>query len=206
MRPFLPDSSPWQTPFATAHLARSGLALAMAAMHGRVASMLLGGLMACAAMWGDPAKAAPVPDPAHYPASPLYTGKIAAPVLDSPFTRMYRTRIRLGAAAGPNFAGHYTVVAWGCGMDAYMFVVVDAITGKVYRPPVGCMALAGGFDLPLPGFAAEANPGYRPDSTLLLTIGVEDGPDSNPDDRAATIYHFERGHFKRIYRKPALLP
>jgi hypothetical protein len=28
----------------------------------------------------------------------------------------YRTRLREGAEAGPNFAGHFTLVAWGVGV------------------------------------------------------------------------------------------
>jgi hypothetical protein len=30
-----------------------------------------------------------------------------------PRARLYRTRIREGAAAGPNFAGHFTIAGWG---------------------------------------------------------------------------------------------
>jgi hypothetical protein len=37
---------------------------------------------------------------------------------------------------GPNFGGHYFVVNWGCGTGCLMMVVVDAITGHVYPPPL----------------------------------------------------------------------
>lgn len=46
--------------------------------------------------------------------------------------RTYRTRLREGARKGPNFAGHYTVVGWGCGSNCEATMVVDAVTGRVY--------------------------------------------------------------------------
>jgi hypothetical protein len=55
----------------------------------------------------------------------------------------FRTVLREGAARGPNFAGHYTVVHWGCGSPCVSFAIVDASTGSVYmhsqawvRPPM----------------------------------------------------------------------
>ena len=44
---------------------------------------------------------------------------------------MYRTKLREGAAAGPEFAGHYTVVLWGCGTGCQIVSVVDARTGRL---------------------------------------------------------------------------
>jgi hypothetical protein len=43
--------------------------------------------------------------------------------------------LREGAKQGPNFAGHYTVVMWGCGSDCMEVAVVDAKTGHVYFVP-----------------------------------------------------------------------
>ena len=48
----------------------------------------------------------------------------------------YRTRLREGAAEGPNFAGRYTVVIWGCGTGCAQMGVVDSKTGRVYFPPI----------------------------------------------------------------------
>jgi len=39
-------------------------------------------------------------------------------------------------ASGPNFAGHYFVIRWGCGSDCLMMAIIDAKTGKVYSPPL----------------------------------------------------------------------
>lgn len=46
---------------------------------------------------------------------------------------MYRTKLRQGTALGPNFAGHYTVVLWGCGTGCQVASVVDARTGRLSR-------------------------------------------------------------------------
>jgi hypothetical protein len=45
---------------------------------------------------------------------------------------VYRTRLREGARKGPNFAGHYTVVSWGCGSNCESSMIVDTLTGRVY--------------------------------------------------------------------------
>src|SRR5262245_33590984 len=42
----------------------------------------------------------------------------------NPIARNYRTAIRSGMKSGPNFAGHYTLVVWGCGTSCSSFAVV----------------------------------------------------------------------------------
>ena len=77
-------------------------------------------------------------------------GAAAEPHLTTTWSQKYRTRIRRGAASqegfrrgsdyietpGPNFAGHYRVVNWGCGSGCLMMVVVDLKTGSIYPPPM----------------------------------------------------------------------
>ena len=92
----------------------------------------------------------------EYPAPTSFRGKPAAPILDSPKARLYRTTIRYAAKRGPDFAGHYTIAMWGCGSQCTHFVIIDAQTGRVYVPSVGVS-----FSL--------AGPIYRLDSTLLVT-------------------------------------
>ncbi len=82
----------------------------------------------------------PQPYPfAQYPAPAPYKGKPAPPKLTTRSQREFRTVLRQGAQKGPNFAGHYTVVEWGCGSNCVVFAVVDAANGKVYErdmPPI----------------------------------------------------------------------
>jgi hypothetical protein len=84
--------------------------------------------------------AAPLPPPPpvtarfeeHAVADTAFRGPPAPPQLASaPYGRVYRTKLREGAAQGPNFAGRYTVVVWGCGSGCQIVAVVDARTGRL---------------------------------------------------------------------------
>jgi len=71
------------------------------------------------------------PDFEDFPVARVYKGKPAVPIL-SKDQRFFRTRIHEGAKAPVQFAGHYTVPAWGCGAGCIVFDLVDSITGKVF--------------------------------------------------------------------------
>jgi hypothetical protein len=72
----------------------------------------------------------------------VYSGPTATPSLAKPEERRYRTAIMEGVRKGygvfegaveqerpgPNFAGHYIVIQWGCGTDCLKMAVVDAKT------------------------------------------------------------------------------
>jgi hypothetical protein len=143
------------------------------------------------------------PKPEDYLVSESFTGTPRPPVLTTKKAKLYRTVLRQGASQGPNFAGHYTVVAWGCGMDSFELAVVDAKTGTIHFPPFGCLTLAGGFGLPTPERASVTNPAYRTDSKLLVVVGVEDSDTATPEARAAKFYVFDKGQFRLVYSIPA---
>jgi hypothetical protein len=74
-----------------------------------------------------------LPKFADYPAGEIFRGKPAAPSFASdPDAWSFRTRLREGAAKGPNFAGHYTIVSWTNGTDCQTTVIVDARNGAVF--------------------------------------------------------------------------
>ena len=79
--------------------------------------------------WGQ---AAP-PAFADYPAGARYEGPRTVPHL-RPGTAawQFRTRIREAATQPPNFAGHYVLATWGCGMECVSYVIIDVKTGAVY--------------------------------------------------------------------------
>jgi TonB family protein len=53
-----------------------------------------------------------------------------------PKARLFRTQLRNGVEReGVNFAGHYSVVTWGCGSDCRMVTVVDSRFGNVFFAP-----------------------------------------------------------------------
>lgn len=87
-----------------------------------------------------------------YPVTEIYTGKIADVKLNSyPEAQRFRTHLRQGSKAGPNFAGHYTILSIGCGSNCQNQWIVDAKSGKV-----------------LARFLTSYDAAYRVDSNLLI--------------------------------------
>lgn len=78
---------------------------------------------------------AALPDFSKYeiPKKDIFTGT-PAPVVLSSFkdATIYRTVLKEGAKKGPNFAGHYTVVSFGCGTQCQDNWIIDATTGIIY--------------------------------------------------------------------------
>jgi hypothetical protein len=100
------------------------------------------------------------PEFEELPANGRISGRPAPVDLGShPRARRYRSALGAGAAAGPNFAGHLTVVTWGCGTLCQEFMIVDARTGEVHE-----------------GRTTHVGVEYRLDSRLLVV---------NPPARAA---------------------
>jgi len=93
-----------------------------------------------AVLWirSGPHQVPSVPAFANYPVDSVYHGPLAP--LDpasSHKARQFRTVLRRGAQKGPNFAGHLTVVTWGCGTSCIEVALVDARTGQVTPSPIG---------------------------------------------------------------------
>ncbi len=142
---------------------------------------------------GAPAgkSAAPPPRFEDYPAGEVYRGPVARVRLDSRRARLFRTRLAEDSRGGPNFAGRYTVVVWGCGTGCAQMGVVDAKTGGVYFPPVEYM------DIPDMEDEGVRSRWFRLDSRLLrLTKDHYDGKGGY----TAYYYPFDRGRF-RLLRK-----
>jgi hypothetical protein len=96
-----------------------------------------------------------------YPESEIYNSTPAVPKLTKPGHRLFRTRIREGATSGPNFAGHLTIVEWGCGSLCVSIVVVDARDGTIYRSPFSIL----GWGMPImkyEGKYAPSQDGFQP--------------------------------------------
>lgn len=147
-----------------------------------------------------------VPRSENYAVHEKFIGTPAPVALSSAKDKRFRTVLRQQAKEGPNFAGHYTMVVVGCGMDSFFVAVVDAKTGLVYWPPFGCITLAGGFGIPLSeGKVKTQNPAFRIDSRLFLTVGIEDKEDAELKDRAVQFWVFDNGHFSLSYSIPAPL-
>lgn len=125
-----------------------------------------------------------------YPVREIYKGRIAPVVLDSKRARMFRSRLREDSRTGPNFAGHYTVVYWGCGTGCAQMAVVDAKTGRVYWPPLEYMDIPP--DTEQDGLHGR---GFRLDSKLLVLTRYQ-----YDMQRTFTAYYylFENNRFRLI--------
>ena len=125
----------------------------------------------------------------------VYPGMPAPAVIATRSDRQFRTRIREGASKGPNFAGHYTIVKWGCGSGCISFVVVDTENGKVsWSAPFGILGV------PFQGSKSGREYRglqYKADSRLLVADGC-------PEDRNCGIHYFEwvQGKFQKRAFEP----
>ena len=103
-----------------------------------------------------------------YPARREPKTRPARVVIAAKDARAFRSQLRQGAARGPNFAGHYTVVAWACGASCTDWAIVDARTGQVSFPPHL-------RDLSTANVDPEQDPAglrYRPGSRLIAVLGA----------------------------------
>lgn len=105
---------------------------------------LLSGL----AQTNPPAKR--IPGFQDYPVAEVFSGSPASPRVVRSYERRYRSAITNGVKKGygvleepegkerpgPNFAGQYIVVQWGCGTECFQYAVVSARTGRIFQPPV----------------------------------------------------------------------
>jgi len=106
--------------------------------------------------------------------------------------RTFRTKLREGAALGPNFAGHYTVVTFGCGTQCQENWIIDAESGKI-----------------LDRFSSNVGTLYQLDSLLMvvnppdpqLKKAYEKHPEQPVLGTMDTTYEvLENNKFKTIYK------
>jgi hypothetical protein len=131
-----------------------------------------------------------------YPVTAIFKGTPALPKLRRPGDRLFRTRIREGAAKGPNFAGHYTIADWGCGMGCVSIAIVDASDGRIYDAPFTALA----WGMPLMKHEGEFQPvDYKLNSRLLIVRGC-------PEEENCGSYFYEwTGSRFKLIRKVAAL-
>lgn len=110
---------------------------------------------------------------------------------------LYRTVIREGAKAGPNFAGKFTIVQIGCGAATVCLAIVDATSGKVYFPPELVSAEALLVDT---GESNVSILNYRKESNLLIVIG---SPNEQSKRAGISYYVWEKRKLKLIRYVPA---
>jgi hypothetical protein len=137
-------------------------------------------------------KTEPVQRFTDFPVREIYRGKPAPAQPTSRFAHRFRTVIRKGAQEGPNFAGHYTVVIWGCGTSCAQFAIVDAVTGETYDPPFD--GITWGDEK---GFLKQYGLHFRLDSSLFVAQGC-------PEEKncAARYYEWKDNSFVLLNTEP----
>jgi len=132
-----------------------------------------------------------------YPVPFLFSGRPAQVQLSTPCARTYRTRLRADAREGPSFAGHLTVISYGCGAGCVRLDLVDAETGRVSQPPFDTLITwpCGDRDSPNPNLEPVE---YRRGSRMLVLKGTT-GP-----DKACYAHDFvwERNQLHEIDKQP----
>jgi hypothetical protein len=136
----------------------------------------------------------------RFDAYPVIREEVANPKLDptsNRIARKYRTVLRLGITEGPNFAGHYRLVHWGCGTSCAMFAVVNLKTGRVITPE-GFSAVGGvNFyaDEFLPNTESDGW-GFRhkSDSKLLVVAGALLSENDSKDGAFYFVLNDEKLH------------
>src|SRR4051794_22977646 len=66
---------------------------------------------------------------------PKRTTPVVIGRLESQTDAEFKQQIVSAAKGGPDFAGHYAVVGWSCGMVCINLVIVDVRTAKIYDTP-----------------------------------------------------------------------
>jgi len=130
-----------------------------------------------------------------FPVSEEFRGLPVSPNFSANLDRLrFVTRITEGAKKGPNFAGHYTIIEWGCGTECLSGVIVDAKTGTIYS-------------IPWSGFGRE----FQIDSYLLIINPpeiIESRYPYYPYDQSGKLptwvyseyYKWENNQFVLIYK------
>ncbi len=132
-----------------------------------------------------------------YAVTEVFHGRPARPFLSTRAQRRFRNVVRKSAAQGPNFAGHFTIAAWGCGSGCVSAAVIDAITGGVYNMPFKTLSL------PVPADGKDRDyrgPVYQFNSRLFIADGC-------PEEKNCATYYYEwQDHRFKLLRVDRLSP
>src|ERR1051326_4698381 len=99
----------------------------------------------------------------------------------------FQGHIRAAAKEGPDFAGHYAIVGWSCGMVCVNMAIVDVQTGKIYDTPFVGVGQCRIQDQQLLSFRLNSR-------LLVLTGSLE-----IPDEKNATFSDGPCGRFYYVW-------
>ena len=68
----------------------------------------------------------------NYQIKEIFKGKPASIDFSSdPDAKRFKTRLTTGIKEGANFAGHYSIILWGCGTNCQQIAIVNTKKGKI---------------------------------------------------------------------------
>lgn len=107
-----------------------------------------------------------IPRYKDFPAEP-FSGKPAAPIITKDLEE-FRAAITEGVSAGPNFAGHYSLIRLSCGASCILFAIVNAKTGSIF---VSNFSIAFGSNLQQEKLREDEPLQFKSNSALLVVVG-----------------------------------
>ncbi|HMV51446.1 MAG TPA: hypothetical protein PLD20_04955 [Blastocatellia bacterium] len=147
----------------------------------------------CTLLFGEAfAQKRDIPSFKGYSVAEIYKGRPASARPSGPRAKMFRTMIKLGAEEGPNFAGHYTIVTWGCGSGCRGVAFVDARTGQVFIAPEL-------LDISTMPFQESPTLQFQLDSSLLIVEGYRGYKSGTYAIPGKWYYKWESNKLKLIF-------
>lgn len=127
----------------------------------------------------------------------IHKGRLASPNFNTDSnSRQFITKIKEGCKEkGVNFAGHYTIVEWGCGTSCQEMAIVDRISGQIIFSQV-----------PFDTVDGHSGISYQVDSRMLIvnteTLSESDGYEPGyrrfNSRRKPIVYEIIEGKLKQI--------
>jgi hypothetical protein len=159
-------------------------------------------LLTAAFVQAQPAK---LPSFEEFKTTEVFQGKPAPPRLTTPFARKFRSAIREAAQNGPNFAGSFAIVQWGCGGSCIQMAIVNERTGAVYPGPFTVLDFAAPHRFVDRSDSSQADSFeplvFRKDSRLFVVRGC---PEENQGNCALFYYEWNGLKFRLLQRFPAI--
>jgi hypothetical protein len=124
---------------------------------------------------------------------------VSANIAGNPQARKFRTALKQGTADGPNFAGFFSIVGWGCGSSCVSFAIVNRKSGHVIFPDR--INSVSGVHLQADDFLPSAKTQFwglrfRLESRMLVLVGAINEDEKN---EGAFYYIIENDHLRPIF-------
>lgn len=132
----------------------------------------------------------------------VFSGTPAAPRLQTPRDKRYRTQIREQARGPADFAGFYRIAKWGCGSECVSIAVIDLRTGSISDGPFNNLS----YGAPYSYAGGSSGVEYRSSSRLLIARGCP-GYRTGYGNCGTYYYEWMGGRFHQIrFRSRAAVP